>query len=280
MCFELGEATRFDPVRNWDEKIRYYSVAAGVRPLSSIFLTLGNLHSYSRRYQQSLHDLKQAARLNPKSARSWSGLGTVQMRMGNLDEAGAAYIRAQELNANILLGDPFYPEYLDLAGNTEQAIEHVRNSLSAGQGDSLSQRCLLVKMLTKQKRYLDAANAFPNSTDASVPVRDYVLDARGIAAAAAIRAADGQGVDAAGLSVEQRAALRSQSLAWLSHNLELWLARRPNADDALHQIVRARESRAVTSVYAAEPLSLLPSEEQQEWRRFWSNVDEAQRQLR
>ena len=132
------------------------------------------------------------------------------------DESEAAYIRARELNANILLGDPFYPEYLGRAGNTEQAIEHVRNSLSAGQGDLLSQRCLLVKMLTKQKRYLDAANAFPKSTDATVPVRDYVLDARGIAAAAAIRAADGQGVDAAGLSVEQRAALRSQSLAWLA----------------------------------------------------------------
>ena len=33
LCFELGEATRFDPIRNWDEKIRYYSVAAGARPL-------------------------------------------------------------------------------------------------------------------------------------------------------------------------------------------------------------------------------------------------------
>ena len=43
------------------------------------------------------------------------------MRMGNLDEARATYIRARELNPNILLGDPFFPEYLDLAGKTEQA---------------------------------------------------------------------------------------------------------------------------------------------------------------
>jgi hypothetical protein len=134
-------------------------------------------------------------------------------------------------------------------------------------------------MLTTQKRYLEAADVFPKSTDADVPVRDYILDTRVNAATAAIRAADGQGVGATDLSVEQRATLRRQALAWMRYNFELWLARRPHTHNTLHQIVQARDSEALASVYAAEALSRLPGEERQQWRDFWADVDEAQRTL-
>jgi hypothetical protein len=96
------------------------------------------------------------------------------------------------------------------------------------------------------------------------------------AACVAARAGCGQGLDAADLDDEGRAAFRRQALDWLRAELDSWrrlLENEPgSAWPVAHDLLRWLEDPHFDGVRGPEALARLPECERQAWQQLWADV--------
>jgi serine/threonine-protein kinase len=137
----------------------------------------------------------------------------------------------------------------------------------------------LARFSLQYKKYYAAAARLFGEAFAAEPAlsNDLKTQDRYNAACAAALAAAGKGGNGKSLREEERTRLRRQSLVWLQDDLAAWTktvdespaASRPTAQRTLQHWQRDPDLAGVR-----EPTAIagLPSEEQQAWRKLWSDV--------
>jgi hypothetical protein len=97
------------------------------------------------------------------------------------------------------------------------------------------------------------------------------------AASSAVRAADGQGIDAGKLTDKERARLRGEALRWLRTDLKRWAKRLeaggPEEGAAAVKALRPWQRDAtLASVRDLAGLLKLTADEREAWRALWAEV--------
>src|SRR5205807_235229 len=110
------------------------------------------------------------------------------------------------------------------------------------------------------------------------------------AACAAVLAGTGQSEDLAKLSADDKARLRTQGLAWLRADLDLYVkmlkGKMVDGDHPAGVILAAerlphwQSDPDLAGVRGREALESLPSDEQTAWRSLWADVDALRQQAR
>jgi tetratricopeptide (TPR) repeat protein len=141
-----------------------------------------------------------------------------------------------------------------------------------------TERLLLAYACSAKQRYAAAVRhavavfaADPRLADEQFPGARY--DGARMAVLAGCR----QGKDAADLSDEECAKLRSQAQSWLSADLAAWRNRLDKEPDKARPIVRRtmqywRWDGDFEAIRSAEDLARLPEAERQRWQQFWDDV--------
>jgi tRNA A-37 threonylcarbamoyl transferase component Bud32 len=93
----------------------------------------------------------------------------------------------------------------------------------------------------------------------------------------AVRAACGLGADAAGLSDEERSRLHTTARAWLREASRQAGAANKNLSEYLAKMIRAEPGLA--AVRDPESLAKLPPDERVEWKRFWDELPQKDKEL-
>ncbi len=113
-------------------------------------------------------------------------------------------------------------------------------------------------------------------------LKSFPLPHRYNAACAAVQATEGKGKDTASISGKEKSQLRKKALKWLQAELQLlqtqksnWLARTTITQKLQHM----KQDPDLKTVRGAEAIKQLPSDERQEWERFWSDSERLLRSL-
>ena len=253
---------------------QHYRYALGMRPMSSLHREIGRVFLATGWLNHALQHLQQALELNDRSGMSWELIAVNYFRLGRLDDAGAAYQRANTLLSGELSQVMDYVNFLDYSGQKSAAIDYLRNQHADARGlsDSLHRR--LVEMIYFDRRYMEAIDEFNRYTERQFV--DPILHVH--LAAAAVMAADGIGKGTRVSTDEQRSQLREQALDWLNSALSAW-ASRQTGEHVIREITVNRADGIFDSVFQPDAIAMLPPEQQLAWQEFWSKVAEEQRQL-
>jgi serine/threonine-protein kinase len=211
-------------------------------------------------------------------------LAIAYYRRGQTDEAPRWLREARWSEGRIPLADfSFELDYYILKREAEAIIElgprlaavHEGAVRVAGPTEqlALAERCVECQRFT-----LDAARLFADAFAADPALaEDRTHGHRYHAACCAARLGTGRGKDAAALSEQERARWRKQALTWLRAELAAWSEPRkrlPIADRMAVQMALKSWQRnpALAGLRDSAALTPLPADEQQAWKRFWTDV--------
>ncbi|HEY7156911.1 MAG TPA: protein kinase [Gemmataceae bacterium] len=273
---DLGIALQKIRPPQYEEAIRFLTVAAALRPDSDAHYYLGKIFIVTSRFDEAIVACLQAIARSPDSPDMHNTLGNALLNKGRLAEASAAYRRAIEL-------DPDMPEaHCNLGLVLRQQGELVQALAAFKQGHALSsqrpnwsypsakwvqecqhlvelegqlpailrgqtkpasaaEQCEFAQLCHAKQHYLAAArfwaDAFTNDPKLAA---DLQSGRRYDASCAAARAAAGQGADAGQLDSKDRSRWRKQALQWLRADLAAYArlleSRRPKD----YRLVRGR----------------------------------------
>ncbi len=276
--FNLGNA--YDEVAEFDKAIAAYKEALRVKNDDpNIHNNLGIAYQDAKRYAEAAASYREAIRLRKGFYQSYVGLGGVLERQGQYAEAVAAWKRALEFAPPAERRRAEY-EFLVRHGERLARLETRVPALLAGKETLTDAADLLALagMCSVPRGHYAASARFAAAAFALDPklAEDLSGSYRYTAAAAAVRAADGQGADAAALTDAARTGLRVQALAWLRADLAdlTWLA----ADDIDRGGLRRRVDHWLqdvdfAAVHEPDALARLSEAERETWCSLWYYLD-------
>jgi serine/threonine protein kinase/tetratricopeptide (TPR) repeat protein len=271
----LGDATFAGNDAN--VPMRSYTLALGKREFSGLYHRLGHLLINSGKYNEAIFHLKRAVELDPHSSINWETLATAYTMVERIEDAQKAWTRASELQPGDPAMTPSYARFLHLTNRASESIELLRrNQTPIGQRSEIY-RNNLVNILATEKRFLEASKFFDQKVEEWYP--HLSTETRAYAGISAVQAADKQGVGTDDMTDEDCIEMRRLGLHRLQNCLKSWLARTEKSESVLRVIIAARQSGEFASVRLPARMRDLTHDEQREWRQFWYNVDEAERQL-
>lgn len=102
--FDLGRYFEYTEPPQWDESVRYFSIAAALRPESgAVHSNLGRaLHKISRR-QEAIAEYRRAVKLSPTAFFPHANLGVALAQEGQFEESAAAFRTAMQLTEDTAL---------------------------------------------------------------------------------------------------------------------------------------------------------------------------------
>jgi serine/threonine protein kinase/tetratricopeptide (TPR) repeat protein len=248
----------------------------------------------------------------PKYANSFNTLAQILHAQGRLDEAADAQAQALKLDAidaennwgRLLAGQGRFLEARDAFKRgqrpgtaitsdmrwVERSIELDAQLTKILNGEAAPadnrERLELAEFCQLRCRQLYKASArFYSEAFRADPklVGELRADIRYCAACAAAQSGSGLGNDAANLGPQEYASLRAKARAWLRADLSGWRAEFDSdpvkaKSGVIYEMQQWQRDASLACVRDAEALANLPEAERQEWRRFWEDVAELERQ--
>lgn len=237
---------------------------------------LGNLLRGQGKSEEAEKSCREAIRLDPKLIAAHNNLGLVLAEKGKLTEARQCF-------EEVLRLDPKHKLATNLLSQLKQAqqlLAQLPDILSGkAQAKNATQLCELANLccLPQQKRFATASTLFTRAF-ATEPKLASDLNAshRYNAVCAAIRAANGEGVDSP-KDVASRRILRTQALSWLRADLAV-LEKQANSAEEMQRIlainILAHWQSDSDFVSVRDPIALtkLSDEEAAQWWALWATV--------
>jgi tetratricopeptide (TPR) repeat protein len=222
---------------------------------------------------------RKAVAQQPGSILAHANLGDALRYQGQFPEALAAYQRCQKAVS------PQDPVSREVAARKIREVERLlkldgklEGFLKGAEKPTSPKEQLELAELCRVKQRYAAATSFYAAAFAREELADDPTSGRRFEAArCAALAADGIGLDAAGLKVGERVRLRQQALAWLEADRDAWTWRydsgypgeRRVMADALY---KWQQHRDLAGVRDQASLERLPLAEQARWQRLWADV--------
>jgi tetratricopeptide (TPR) repeat protein len=264
-----------------DEAIAHQREAVRLAPKAAMaHLGLGAALHNNDQLDAAMDEYRQALRLDPKLADAHDNLRQVLLEADRFDEARAATQRWLDLLANddsqraaALQQLQRCERLLVLQAKLPAILEGKEQPVDAAELQDLADLCRRYK-----KRYVAAARFYAAAFAAEPKLADDMkTHNRYNAACAAALAGAGRGTDADKIGAEERARLRGQALNWLTADLaalDQWIKDRPQDRMQARTILRQWQAdRDLARLRDAEGLAHLPPEEQETWRKLWTQVD-------
>jgi serine/threonine-protein kinase len=273
--------------------------------------TLGQVLSKQGDLTGAIAHFRKAVDLDPKDVRSLYNLATLLWQTGDLAGAVAGFNKVLELAPTLAEAHCNLGHALRDQGHFAEALAALKRGHQIGsrrpgwpypspQWVDECQRLLeldtrLTALLVGEDQPRDAAERLALADFCQRYKKRYTAAARlcadAVAAGAtltpkegygaaccAVRAAAGQGTDAAILDPKERSRLRRQALTWLRDALKIHTQRLEDADAqgraALEQELQLwQQAVALDRVRGAKPLAQLPEAERPAWQQFWADVE-------
>ena len=310
----LGFLTDHVLPRRSDDAVRFLTAAVALRPISALsHANLGSALFQAGRADEGIAALREAVRLEPGFAAAHNELGLMFDAVGRLDEAVACFRESLRLGPdsaawNLNLGGSLRDQ-----GKYREALISLRRGHELGSKQAnwslpsarWIERCeqlaeldlrlpavlkgdirpagtelLGLARICRDKGLYAASAHFYELGMAAQPERVEKIEdtIRYLAARAASRAGQGEGLDDPKPDGAARSRLRSQAREWLrlelgalSHALE---AANPEGRDMISDLLNDwKVDSRIDCVRNATALAKLPEVERKEWRILWADVD-------
>jgi eukaryotic-like serine/threonine-protein kinase len=265
----------------WNDAADAYNKALELDPqYASAWNNLGTALHELRQEDKALAAYEKAVAIDPQFAHAWNNLGASLAERGKVDRAVSAFQKAVVI-------DPQYAQAwfnLSLAlvdqGKVDEAIAAYQKAVAIEPEFTTGWIDYAVELAENEKRYLGAVCYF-SAAFAAQPqlIKDGNNTRRYHAARAASLAAAGQGKDAGGIGVEERAKLRRQALDWLRDDLKVWSRYLVGNDPQQRDLARItlqhwKGNPDFAGLRCPDAVTMLPPPEREAWLRFWAEVDE------
>jgi serine/threonine protein kinase/Flp pilus assembly protein TadD len=258
-----------------DEAMTEYRRAIALDPkLTSAYYQLGVALRARGRVAQAIAPFRKAVELDSADAQGHEALADALLRAGRFAEAREAALHGLELPPGQEAGRPALRQTLEqcdrmlvLDARLPALLRGTKPLADTGEQLALARLC------RDYGRPYAAAHLYAGAFTARPALADD-LGSRNLydAACTAARAAADRGTGAARLSETERAALRRQALDWLSANLALTTRQRQSRKSVAEALAPWQTDTALAGVRDEAPLEQLPTDERQEWQRFWRQV--------
>jgi serine/threonine protein kinase len=249
------------------------SDAAALYSLGTALLNHGQLDYAAQALRKSIS-------IYPNSAMAHCNLGHCLMRQGEYVEGRAELQLGHELGSK--QSNWNFPSelwvrnaenWIQLDGRLPGILEGKDKPADVGEKLSLAFMCQQHKHL-----YAAAVRFFTEAFAEQANLEeDLINQHRYNAACAAALASCGQGQDADKLDASKRAELRKQAIAWLAADLAAWtkLADQPKEHGRIRTILQHwQKDTDLVGIRDAKEVAKLPPEEQEAWKKMWSDVAE------
>jgi tetratricopeptide (TPR) repeat protein len=123
------------------------------------------------KYTSAHTKFEQAVQLDPTTHEAWNLLGYTSRKLGNYQEALAAYDKALSLK-------PGYPEALEYRGEAYLGLDHVPDAKQAYLDLFAGNRALAEKLLNAMKAWVAAQRAAPGGAGSGVDDFDHWIQER------------------------------------------------------------------------------------------------------
>jgi len=262
------------------EAIAYYRKALDIDPQSDAgHNNLGTALRLQNKLDEAIVCFQTAIKINPNHAMAWCNLAHALRQQERYKEALPAMRRGHELGSHES-GWSYPSAFWVLETQQWIALDEKLAALGRGKGSPGSAReqlALAEFCAANKKRYAAAARFYAGAFAADPKLADQLsVPRRYKAACAAVRAANGEGKDAADLDQLQRRRLRSQALDWLTAELKAWtlrLEKNPGSKTTVAKTLQHWQDDAdLAGVRDDKLLANLPAEEHSVWQRLWADV--------
>jgi tetratricopeptide (TPR) repeat protein len=217
---------------------------------------------------------RKVTQLKPKDAIAWCDLGLCLRGQGQFAEAIDAFQRGHEIGHS----DPAFHvrsrKWLDECENLREVDRRLKQVLAGDATPASAIECVeLATFCTLYgQRFADAIRLYDQAIRRD---QRLAMVVRYRKACAAVRAANGDGVDAP--KVDERSILRKQALGWVRDDLALWQKTFPLAPRNLqHQMLKMLTLRLneadLASVRSTSALAKLPDSERLAWQTYWNDL--------
>jgi tetratricopeptide (TPR) repeat protein len=268
-----------------DEAIACYAKAIAINPrLVQAHTNLGLALAARGQMDRAVTCYRKAIELEPKVPMVHGALGQALFEQGEFAEARAASAQALALLPE---NHPLRTRATAQIQACERMLELEKRlpRLLQGQDKVASPReGLEVALLCQAKRRYVAATKFSVEALTADPKLTFDLQAqcRYRAACSAVRAAAGQGEDAANLDDAARAKFRRQALDWLNADLTVWTrlleSGPPEARAFVARTLRHwKEDPDLAGIRDQAALARLPEDERMAFTRLWTQAAEVQK---
>ena len=193
------------------------------------------------RMDEAIEHLKQSVSIDPKSAFGQLNLGVALYKKGQLDEAFGHVREAVTLDPNYVIAHGDLAFILRRKGRLAESIDHLQQAVRID-GEKPSQ------------------------------ARDRLILSRYEGVCVNVQPAAGWCPEDARSVEQERAAKRSQALAWLRANLELISRMRNNGEVLQSSLADWLSDSALACVRDPAGLAKLPDAERESWQRLWRDV--------
>jgi eukaryotic-like serine/threonine-protein kinase len=304
---DLGMALQDGQPPQYDEAIRFLTVAAALRPNSpGVCLNLGGALFNRGRVEEAAAAFRKALALRPGYAMAHHNLGLALSNQGRLGEAAAAFRRAIELKPDHAEAHCQLGQTLRQQGDFVQALAALRQGHELGSrrpawpypsaqwvrecrrlveldgreeavlrgeaqvGDA-AERSDYARLCFYKRRYVAAARLWADAFTADPKLaEDPLAGHRSNAARGAALAAAGQGLDTGPLDDQDRVCWRKQALQWLRADLEAYARLLARGEREGRGLVRQRLRHWQCDPGRAGLRD--PADEQDACLRFWVEV--------
>jgi tetratricopeptide (TPR) repeat protein len=264
-----------------DESIATFRRAIDLNnQIATLHFHLGTALWTKKQPDQAIASLKTAIDLDPNFANAHAFLGMALCDTNQFAESKVASLRAFELlspNAPLRQIVKRNAERIDRLIELDRKLPAILKG-EAEPKDAAEQLALADLCFVCKEQYATAARFFRDAFGADGRLADNVNDYRFVAARAALLAGCGLGKDDPPLNDETRTAWRKQALAWLRDDLKLWsrLAVSPVSEHRNRALKKLQECLREPDLACvrANAIAKLPIDEQREWSRLWTEVEE------
>ncbi|HVS34478.1 MAG TPA: tetratricopeptide repeat protein [Gemmataceae bacterium] len=137
IAFELAAACRTSKPPAAAEAIRYFTVAAALRPDSAAaHANLGQALRDAQRWDEAIAELRKAVELKPDDAAAHDRLGVVLIELGRLEEAIAEFRNAVQLQPSSASAHEHMGKALRFIGRREEAGAELRKAIELQPDDA------------------------------------------------------------------------------------------------------------------------------------------------
>jgi serine/threonine protein kinase/tetratricopeptide (TPR) repeat protein len=275
----LNLGSLFQAQGNLSEAVACYHRALKIDPKSAAgHNNLGTALRAQHKLDEAVACFQSAIKIDPNHAMAWCNLGHALRELDRYEEALPAFRRGHELGSQ-QRGWSYSSAFWVLETQQWIALDKKLAAFERGEGPPGAREQLAVAefCLMTKKRYAAAARFYSAAFASDPKLADDLSAARRYnAACAAIRAANGEGRDAADLDRSQRHRCRSQALGWLTAELQAWSVRVEKEPDshavAAKTLHHWQDDPDLISVRDVMTLADLPTDERASWRRLWAAV--------
>jgi Flp pilus assembly protein TadD len=291
--------------------IAHYHKALDLDPSDAMAHTSwGNALYAQQEYAGAIAHYRQALDLDPRDAKAHGAMGRALLGSGDFGQAHKATRRALEL---LPTGHPLRSHVQNQLKDCDQMLQledRVKLILQGqAQPTGAAEQLQLAQFCRAYRRYAAAARLYAAVLAVQPAVANDIAGGdRYQAACATALAAAGEGKDADKLSAEDKAKLRRQALDWLRADLEAYrkkllpapatgqqkpltpleqLLAKQSASGGPVEIVMVADRLArwqtdpdLAGVREEKALTALPAQEQNDWRRLWTDVGRLLKQAR